>query len=101
MVFGRDTIECEWKGGAWCLDGKKSENVESDREEAVSLLRSLGTVDLLSYTDGSAVEGVQCGGTAAGVTRGDPEYLERIEVRSCAADVVASSYQAYVRWVRL
>jgi ribonuclease HI len=87
---------CEWKGVEWLVDGARSEDVESDRAVAVSLLRDLGAVDLLLYTDGSAFEGVRCGGAAAVVTRGDPENPERVDVRACAAGLVASSYQAEV-----
>ena len=63
----------ECGGVEWFVEGAKSEDVVADREVAVLLLRNLGTVDLLLYTDGSAAEGVRCGGAAVVVTRGDPD----------------------------
>ena len=87
----------EWLGVEWCLDGVKSEDVESDRAEAVLRLRELGTTDLIVYTDGSAVEGVRCGGAGVVVTRGDPERPERVAECAFAAGMVTSSYQAELR----
>jgi ribonuclease HI len=84
----------EWRGVEWHVEGEKSSNVEADREAAVSLLRSLGTADRVLYTDGSAVEGVRCGGAAVVVTSGDPEGPVKLAVRACAAGMIASSYQA-------
>ena len=91
----------EWSDVEWLIDGARSGDVLVDRDAAVSRLRSLGAVDLLLYTDGSAVEGVRCGGAAAVVTRGDPEEPERLALRSCAAGVVASSFQAEVVALRV
>ena len=50
---------CEWRGVEWFIDGERSGDVEEGRAEAVRMLRSLGAVDLLLYTDGSAAEGVR------------------------------------------
>ena len=87
----------EWRGVKWCLEGLKSENVDEDREAALGRLRDLGTMDMLLYTDGSAVEGVRCGGAGVVVTRGDPASPERVVVLSFAAGMVTSSYQAELR----
>ena len=86
----------EWRGVEWLVDGAKKGDVDSDRLAAVQLLRDLGDVDVFVYTDGSAVEGVRCGGAAFVVTRGDPEDPERVAVRKCAAGAVASSFQAEI-----
>ena len=93
----------EWLGVEWSLDGVKSDDSVSDREAALSRLRGLGTLDMLLYTDGSAVEGVSCGGAGVVVTRGDPGSPERVDTLSCAAGLVTSSYQAELRalWVAL
>ena len=87
----------EWNGVEWHVEeAMKSEDVEADKKAAVLLLRSLGTVDLLLYTDGSAVEGVRRGGAAVVLTRGDPEDPVHVDERLYAAGMVASSFQAEV-----
>ena len=87
----------DWRGVECCLDGVKSDDVEEDREVALLRLRGLGTRDMMLYTDGSAVEGVRCGGAGFVVTRGDPASPERVAVMSFAAGLVTSSYQAELR----
>ena len=88
----------DWKGVEWRLDGVKSDDVESDRERAVAMLTEVtGGADFVVYTDGSAVEGVRCGGAAAVVTTGEPVSPVRVEVLRRAAGVLSSSFQAEVR----
>ena len=81
-----------WKGSEWRIEGVKEGEV--DKEKAVKLLEELGQVDLTLYTDGSAAEGVRCGGAGVVVTKGSAEKPERVCLLKCAAGTVTSSYQA-------
>ena len=84
----------EWKGVCWDVEGVKSENVEVCREEALLRLRKWDDVDVVVYTDGSAVDSVRLGGAGVVVTRGDAADPVRIEERMRVAGAITSSYQA-------
>ena len=85
-----------WKGVEWMIEGEKSDDVEVCRREAFERMERAGEMDVTVYTDGSAKEGVWCGGASAVVTRGTPVCPEKVEVRRRAAGLVCSSYQAEV-----
>ena len=51
-----------WKNVKWMIDGEKSVDVELDRQKAMERLGREGGADVVVYTDGSAKEGLWCGG---------------------------------------
>ena len=103
---GRDVwvlSECPWsvwRGVRRLVDGERADDPCMSRVRAVNVLRGLGTMDWVLYTDSSAVESVRCWGAGVVVTRGDPVLPERVFVGRFAAGLVASSYQAEVLALR-
>ena len=85
-----------WKNVKWLIEGEKSADVDVNRREAMERLGRGGGADVVVYTDGSAKEGLWCGGASAVITRGDPTCPEEVDVRRRAAGLLCSSYQAEI-----